>query len=491
MLYRINFWWWALAIILGLRLATMAWLPLADTSEPRYAEIARMMATTGDWITPWFAEGVPFWGKPPLAFWSEALSFKVFGINEFAVRFPSWLATLGSLLLIYVLAKAYFGARVAKWSALVYSTCALVYIASGAVLTDPFLALATTGSMVAFAMASQQPAWYWKYGFFVSIAVGLLAKGPLVLVLVAGPLIFLMLWHQSVRETFVKLPWFRGLVLMLALSMPWYILAELKTPGFLNYFLVGEHFLRFVDSGWSGDLYGSAHKEPKGTIWIHVLAASSPWGLAALYMLIRRAVDPTRRPFFRQAYRDPKKAYLLAWALFTPVFFTFAGNILWTYVLPALASFSILIALALDTWQEERHLNRRILYALVGLTPLVATGYMMLVTLQPQRLKTEKELVAYAVQHRQPGEELAFLNSVPFSASFYSRGEARLVTMDDLRAATARPATLYLAIKKSDFEMVSQTLNVPLVKDFESRQYVLTTIRGKPDSSAKGVSALR
>ena len=63
-----------LLLLLAVSLVAMALLPFADTSEPRYAEIARVMAVSGDWITPWFQPGVPFWGKPPLSFWAQALS---------------------------------------------------------------------------------------------------------------------------------------------------------------------------------------------------------------------------------------------------------------------------------------------------------------------------------------------------------------------------------------------------------------------------------
>lgn len=476
MRYRVSPWWWVLGVILGLRLISMAWLPLADTSEPRYAEVARLMATTGDWITPWFAPGIPFWGKPPLAFWSEALSFKALGISEFAVRLPSWLATLATLALIHAYARSYFGDRVAKWSLLIYSSCALVYIAAGAVLTDPFLALATTWAMVAFAMVSKESKWHWRYGFFVAIAVGLLAKGPLMLVLVAGPLIPVLIWHPSARETFKKMPWFAGLALMLVVSVPWYVLAELKTPGFLDYFLLGEHFLRFVDSGWSGDLYGTAHERMKGAIWVEVLTASFPWGVVALYLLLRRSFDPVHRQSLWQALKDPDKSYLLAWALFTPVFFTFAGNILWTYVLPALAAFSVLMAIALVKWQEKSSFSQRMLYTLASLTPLIASGYMVLVSVQPQRLKTEKELVAYAVQRMQPGEKLVFLGAKPFSATFYSQGQAEEMTMENLAIRAGHNHTLYLAIPKNDFEKVSKSLNTTLPKIFESRQYVLTVI---------------
>src|SRR3546814_5782336 len=66
---------------------------------------------------------------------------------------------------------------------------------------------------------------------------------------------------------------------MLAISLPWYVIAELKTPGFLKYFLVGEHFLRFVDAGWAGDRYGTAHARAWGAIWLDWIAASAPWSL--------------------------------------------------------------------------------------------------------------------------------------------------------------------------------------------------------------------
>jgi hypothetical protein len=80
---------------------------------------------------------------------------------------------------------------------------------------------------------------------------------------------------------------------------------------------------------------------------------------------------------------------------------------------------------------------------------------------------------------------LVFLDSVPFSANFYSRGLARVITIDDVQAAiaAAQPVTLYLAISKGEYETVSQTLNIPLVKKFESLRYVLTIIEGPPDSS--------
>src|SRR3990167_5050856 len=106
MLRRVDVLLWLLLLVLASRLIGMAWLPMADTSEPRYAEIARVMAQSGDWITPWFEPGLPFWGKPPLDFWSEAASVNLLGLSDFAVRLPSWLATLGVLVLVHALGQA-------------------------------------------------------------------------------------------------------------------------------------------------------------------------------------------------------------------------------------------------------------------------------------------------------------------------------------------------------------------------------------------------
>ncbi len=83
------------------------------------------------------------------------------------------------------------------------------------------------------------------------------------------------------------LPWKGGIALFLLLSVPWYLLAEWKSPGFLNYFIIGEHIKRFVVSGWEGDLYGSAHKEIRGTIWVYWILAALPWSPVLIYQVLR------------------------------------------------------------------------------------------------------------------------------------------------------------------------------------------------------------
>ncbi|WP_293725491.1 ArnT family glycosyltransferase [Thiolapillus sp.] len=253
MLHRTGF-IWIIVVLVALRILGMVLVPLTDTTEARYAEIARLMVTTNDWITPWFKPDVPFWGKPPLAFWMEALSFKAFGINEFAVRLPSLLATLATSWVIWRFALLTGTTRTARNAVLIYITTALAYVASGAVMTDPFLTLGVTWSLAAFYLAPTAPRWYWRYGFFLGLAIGLLAKGPLALVLTFAPIVIWSFIHRSgTAQCHIKaLPWLKGSLLTLLIGLPWYIAAELKTPGFLNYFIIGEHFMRFIQPGWGG-----------------------------------------------------------------------------------------------------------------------------------------------------------------------------------------------------------------------------------------------
>ena len=88
--------WLALAIgvAAGLRLLTLGLYPVSDTTESRYAEIARKMVELGDWVTPWYDYGVPFWGKPPLSTWLTAGSMQLFGVSEWAARLPHFLCAV-------------------------------------------------------------------------------------------------------------------------------------------------------------------------------------------------------------------------------------------------------------------------------------------------------------------------------------------------------------------------------------------------------------
>jgi 4-amino-4-deoxy-L-arabinose transferase-like glycosyltransferase len=204
-----------------------------------------------DWITPMFDYGVPFWGKPPLSFWTQAASMTVFGVNEFAARFPAWLLHLASCFIIIKLGTQQISRNAGIWAAIIFSSTTLGLVSSGVVLTDPVLSfsilLASYGFWRWMKCASKADA----YLMFAGLGLGLLAKGPLTLVLMGAPA---FAWFVIYKEwgRVLRLPWISGLVLMFGISVPWYVAAEMKTPGFMEYFFVGEHWSRYVVSNWAG-----------------------------------------------------------------------------------------------------------------------------------------------------------------------------------------------------------------------------------------------
>lgn len=472
-----------LVAALAARLLGMWLLPLADTTEPRYAEIARLMAESGDWITPWFEPGVPFWGKPPLAFWSQAAAFRLFGISEFAARLPALLVTLATLALLFELARRLRDARVARWATAIYATSLLPYVTAGAVMIDPFLTLGTTLCMGSFALAAQQPRSRWGYAFFVGLALGLLAKGPLTGVLVFGPIALWALRYRDGRDALVALPWRGGLLLCAAMTLPWYIIAELKTPGFLHYFLLGENVLRFIDPGWSGDRYGNAHRHAYGTIWWYWIGAAFPWSLIALGALLKRLFDAIRAQRWPALPRDAWQGYLLSWALFTPLFFTLAGNILWTYVLPALPAFALLLAIHLQKALPERPHR---LQAMVLIAPLLIAGLCLLAAVQPERLKSEKALISYAALDAAPQSRLLYVQSRPFSARFYSFGAAELIAPEQLVATLTQPTDTdtYIALPKRLLLQAQQQIDNLSAPLYSSKRYVLVKLPASANTAS-------
>jgi 4-amino-4-deoxy-L-arabinose transferase-like glycosyltransferase len=454
-------WIAALLVALLLRLATLSEYPLHDTTEARYADIARLMVTSGDWITPQVEPRVPFWAKPPLSIWATATSFKIFGINEFAARLPSFLLTLSSLALIGFFARTYLASNAAVPAATILLSTALGFGAAGAVMTDATLMFSTTLTMISFWFATRESRSLWRYCFFLGLALGLLAKGPIALVLAGLPILVWSLWYQTLAWLWRAMPWLSGSALVLVIAAPWYIMAELRTPGFLEYFVVGEHWLRFVQSGWAGDLYGEAHSHPRGTIWPYGLLAALPWSLLALYAIGRavKAGDALRT-------LPSLQAFLLLWALTPLVFFTFAGNILAAYVLPGLPAFALLMGNYLFKRQRQ-------FAGLALLVPGVFVVAILTGAIERADYRSQRDLVNFQYG-RSPASDLRYFPRLPHSASFYSAGRAQAVhTPAELTALVLSGIDAYVAMRKDRLGKLPYELRQCLQQDGEIHNYVI------------------
>ncbi len=331
-----------LALVIIARLALSTYLPVTEFSEARYAEISRRILANWDWITLWFDDGRPFWGKPPLAFWSIASSYLILGVSGFAARVPSLVCVLATGALLFWWSERSLGASVARRVLVCYATSIVVLHAAGSVLTDPLLLLTTTVVMITFWEALQHGNRRAALLMWMALGFGMLAKGPIAPVLCGIACGTWVVLHRQWRALFSRAYMFRGLLLMTLVSAPWYYLAELKTPGFLNYFIIGEHFERYTQSEWRGDPYGSVKDRPPGTIWLYFLLASLPWSLLVVGGLLRREV---RARLTNEHLHNDLSRYLLIWIMTPLVFFTPAKNVLITYVLPSLPAFALLFAL--------------------------------------------------------------------------------------------------------------------------------------------------
>ena len=416
--------WITVGFVALTRLLTLGLYPLTDTTEARYGEVARKMAELGNWVTPLYDYGVPFWAKPPLTTWLSAISIKLFGVNEFAARLPYFLLAVLIAWLLWRWVSRRSG-RQAQLAVSMMSGTLLYFVASAAVMTDLGLVLGTTLAMIGFWAVfeegkSARPKEVWL--LFIGLGIGLLAKGPIAVVLSGLPIGLWMLLTGNIKASWQRIPWIKGTLLTLAIAAPWYVMAEIRTPGFWEYFFIGEHWNRFTVTGWAGDKYGTAHATQRGAIWLFALAAVMPWTVLVPLLCIGRKSSPSQQKLESSAYSRNLTIYLLAWSVASCLFFSLSGNILWTYVLPALPAMALLAArwLSLD--------------ARAGLVSGVVAGGVFAMSLLVTAFFVREEVtdswksaktVVLAHQANATGQPLLFMGDLPYSASFYSKGTAR------------------------------------------------------------------
>lgn len=447
------------------RLLTLPGYPILDRTEARYAYIGELMVQTGNWITPFIDHNVPFWAKPILSFWLTAASFSVFGINAFAARLPAFLIFIGVCWTTFVLGRGERDKEFGLAAAAIFASTSLAFYLGGTVMTDPALMLGITLTMTSFWKTVGRPddtSWAWKYLFFVGVSIGALAKGPVAVLL---PGLSIILWttqHRKWSDTWRRLPWVTGTVLTLVLVVPWYVLAEIRTPGFLQYFFIGEHFQRFLFPHWSGDLYGAGRGWPRGTILLFGLAAALPWSVSLIILLFRR--ESRSALFKRSNFSNPWLSYLLFWLLVPLVVFTFAANILITYVAPSLCAFALLCACALR--RDGDWAGRYGFVTTVAVVPFLFLAAVIAITINPgTRFLPTQANVDAALRQLTADSQLApdYVFNFPYSAKFYTDGHAKFIRDEYELAAALDKGDQYFVIPVNKY----QTLSVDLRQLFE------------------------
>jgi len=318
--------------------------------EPRYAWIARDMAETGDWVTPRLY-GKPWFEKPPLYYWSAALSFKFFGVSEAAARLPSAIAALLATLALAWLALRLYGAETARWLLLLLPTSVAMIGFSHAASTDMLFSATLTLALVSAATllrlttptsvvvaqhaapdvstaSSSNILTAVLFGFFLGLAV--LAKGPAAFILCGGAVFFWALFTKRWRDAF-RLLHPAAIVAFCLTALPWYILCARRNPDFFRVFIIEHNFKRFLTPEFQ-------HIQPFWYYAAVLLIALLPWTALLIWSAITGAMS-----LWRTRTVSPATCLLLCWAGFCVLFFSISKSKLPGYILPAMPVIVLLV----------------------------------------------------------------------------------------------------------------------------------------------------
>ncbi|HYQ99574.1 MAG TPA: phospholipid carrier-dependent glycosyltransferase, partial [Casimicrobiaceae bacterium] len=327
--------WLVFAAIAVLAFANIGSRDLLHPDEGRYAEIAREMAATGDFVTPRL-NGLKYFEKPPLQYWITAFAYRAFGVHEWTARL--WPAVAG---LVAVAAVGVAGAMLGGCALGAFAAVALAgtlwHAGMAQILSlDAGLACFLALAFGALAVA-QQPErtagsrrpWMWLA--WAALAGATLSKGPIGIVLPAGAVV---IYSALCRDYAIwrRLHLASGLALYLVLTAPWFIAVARVNDEFLSFFFVHEHLARFLTD---------EHRRT-GAWWYFVplaLAGSLPWLASLAYGAPRAWRDRGTRP---GAFSWRRLA--LVWAAFVFLFFSASGSKLPSYILPMFAPLALVAA---------------------------------------------------------------------------------------------------------------------------------------------------
>ncbi len=362
--------WVPLLLALVVGVAFQGTRGLTETSETRYAECAREMLVTGNWLEPQ-VEFQPHWTKPPMTYWLVAAGMKVFGVNAWGARLPGVAALLLATWAVMVGARRYWGERTGFAAGVVF---ALGFPAVGAYLvtTDIYVtaAVALAGTAFLFGAAEADADRRRRYAWLMWAAWGLgfLIKGPPALL----PLLAIIPWNLlQARERRVPLADWRGLLCFAVVALPWYAAMVVRHPALLDYYIGTEIVARVSsDLGHNRAWYKAIEIFGPGVVgalglfgpWAAVLAWRAGWNRAARWRELWAARDV--------------RLLLVGWVVLPLVVFCLSRSKLHFYVLPLAAPLALLAGRVLATqasWRTFRLVTALSLVVFVGLK--AAGGY--------------------------------------------------------------------------------------------------------------------
>lgn len=366
---------------------------LVDETEPLFAEAARQMTVTGDWLTPYF-NGETRFDKPPLIYWLMAIAYQTTGVNEFAVRLPSALAAIALTGLgFYALRRFGFaipskaqgadaGAYLPEETS--HQLRLAAYIGAGAIalnlqtilwgrigVSDMLLTGCMTTALLAFFCGYAQPstpqrqrAWY--LSFYTLAALAVLAKGPVGIVLPGLIIITFVAYTGHLRAVMREMQLIPGTLLFLGITLPWYILivrehGQSYIANFFGYHNI-ERFTSVVNN----------HAAPWYFYFLVVLIGFIPWSIH-LPVAIARTRFWKRAEWQRQPRTGQLGLFAVVWFVVIFGFFTISVTKLPSYTIPLLPAAALLVALL---WSDQ--MTRPVPSQGFILSTAVNAGFMLL-----------------------------------------------------------------------------------------------------------------
>lgn len=317
---------WLIAWSVGLQYRS-----LGEPDEGRYAEIAREMLVSHDWVTPRL-DGFLFFDKPPLHYWASATAYLAFGMHPWSARL--WCALTGMLAMLAVgwAGRRLFGREVGGYAMAILGS-SLVFAMAAHIDTLDVGVAAFVGIGMAFFLVAQfdpsaAPHRLWlNLLMWASLALAILSKGLIGVVLPGMALVVFALWQRNIRMIWRTSPWI-GLLVIAVIAAPWFVMICRVHPEFFDYFFIREHFTRFLTSD-------DGRSKPLWFFIPVVVLGLFPWTLLL----------PWRRSDWKVLdLGDPARRFLLVWVGVTFVFFSASHSKLVFYVLPLWPAAALLLA---------------------------------------------------------------------------------------------------------------------------------------------------
>ncbi len=406
--------WLLLLILASLR-------PLAVPDEGRYGEVGRWMLISGDWLTPRL-NGLPFFHKPPLLYWLDAISLAVFGVNELALRLVPALHAGLMLSVLYLAARTISSEALARRAAIMLGS-SLTFLVGGQYINHDMLVATWIGLAIwcfAFSfMAGDKPhAWLARLGF-LACALAMLSKGLIGIALPGLVLFVWLIWTRQIKKI-LYLPWLSGLVIFGAVALPWFVLAQQAYPDFFNYMFIGQQFNRYT---------AATYNNPQPW-WFYLLALVLlffPWVFFAIGQVRRVTATSlaTKLPMAAAWWR-----LCWVWVLAILVFFSIPHSKLVGYILPVMPPLALLAALGWERTMAHRAVAGK-LFAGLGVLNIGIALVLMLMVGDVTKTTRTQDVAAVLACAATPSDTVYVSDAYPYDLPFYAQTSLQMVVLAD------------------------------------------------------------